>query len=45
MDKNGLNIRVVADTQEDIFIDFSVNKKCNFRSKINQWRKRNINGY
>ena len=30
MDKNGLNIRVVADTQEDIFIDFSINKKCNF---------------
>jgi len=30
MNNNGLNIRIVADTKEDIFIDFSVNKKCNF---------------
>ena len=26
MGKNGLNIRAVADTQEDIFIDFSISK-------------------
>jgi len=31
MKKNGINIRVVADTQEDIFIDFSISKDCNFR--------------
>jgi hypothetical protein len=30
MNNKGLNIRVVADTQEDIFIDFSINKKCSF---------------
>ena len=30
MNSKGLNIRVVADTQEDIFIDFSISKKCNF---------------
>ena len=30
MNGKGLNIRVVADTQEDIFIDFSISKRCNF---------------
>tara|TARA_Y200000002_G_C22684347_1_gene665376 strand:+ start:3894 stop:4424 length:531 start_codon:yes stop_codon:yes gene_type:complete len=30
MNSKGLNIRAVADTQEDIFIDFAISKRCNF---------------
>jgi hypothetical protein len=31
MKNNALNIRVVADTHEDIFIDFNIHKTSNFR--------------
>ena len=31
MSNNALNIRIVADTQEDIFIDFNINKVCSFK--------------
>ena len=31
MKNNSLNIRVVADTHEDIFIDFNIHKVSNFR--------------
>ena len=31
MSNNALNIRIVADTQEDIFVDFNINKDCSFK--------------
>ena len=32
MSNNALNIRIVADTQEDIFVDFNINKDCSFKN-------------
>ena len=45
MENNALNIRVVADTQEDIFIDFNINKECSFK-KIHEFliEKFNLDG-
>ena len=31
MSNNALNIRIVADTQEDIFVDFNINNDCSFK--------------
>ena len=45
MKNNALNIRVVADTQEDIFIDFNISKECSFK-KIHDFliEKFNLDG-